>query len=135
MKNPKNSLFILGATAQCHTRANGGNPPKRARQLAHCLSVVPAPGLIRSFFKNKWWKIDSNKLLNWTLNRVGTFGSGSPCRGSIFPPLMESSFGGSSTEYVSIKLIGDGTSLSLRSSISLLLIWLYEDYQGSCNIL
>ena len=45
VKNPKNSLFGLGVTTHCHTHANGGNPPNRACQLAHCLSVVSAPAL------------------------------------------------------------------------------------------
>jgi len=46
----KKPPFSIGAVSQCTARANGGNPTKRARQLAHCLGVGPAPTKFSKFF-------------------------------------------------------------------------------------
>jgi len=63
-KNLGKYPFSISAVSQCTSRANGGNPTKRACQLAHCLSVVPA--LTRfSKVSNKLARDCSCQLMNF----------------------------------------------------------------------
>jgi len=49
----KNSPFSIGAVSQCISRTNGGNPLKRACQLALCLRVAVAPTQLGKVFNKQ----------------------------------------------------------------------------------
>jgi len=59
----KKAPFTIGAVSQCTARANGGNPTKRAHQLALCLSVGPAPTKFSKVF-DKMARESSFQLMN-----------------------------------------------------------------------